>query len=257
MLRRIPEPLRNLAPEAQLEILRTRLFLDIQTLPLQENYLDLPKPLQALWERKANQLHTGSGEPDFAQIWKEKAALYAEFSKIISIGVGYLYGNANAELRLRCTALHHSNETLLLQELLEVMSSKRFNIPALALVAHNGRDFDFPFLCRRLLLNGLPIPFALETKGRRPYELSLEDTMDMWKFGERRSFVSLRALALLFSLEEGFNLPNFQEMQQQYFKHNDPAALNHTAREDVYLTSQIYLRLHGLASLALDRIEFR
>jgi len=257
MYRRIPEPLRNLPPEAQLDILRTRLFLDIQTLPLAKDYHELPAPLQALWERKAKTFQDSNQQPSFSELWIEKAALYAEFSRIITIGVGYLYGNHPQELRLRCTALYHNTEKELLQELLLVMSSKRFNIPALALVAHNGRDFDYPFLCRRLLLNSLPIPFALETKGKKPYELQLEDTMDMWRFGERRSFVSLRALALLFGLEEGFNLPDFKLIQQDYFQTKKSGLLAHTAREDVQLTAQIYLLLHGLPALHHDMIELR
>lgn len=256
MIRQIPRSLRDLPESERLAQLHTRLFLDIQTVPIVEDYTQLAAPLQALWERKCRTWAKEDFAIAYQQLWVDRAALFAEFSKIAAIGLGYFLGESDKEVKIRCTVLEHPDEKRLLEWLLQVFNNQRFSHPATALVAHNGKDFDFPFLCRRLLLNGLPIPFALEMKGKRPFELHLEDTMDMWRFGERRSFISLRGLGLLFGLKDGFSVPDFPSMQKTYFAKGSAKALIQTALEDVKLTMQCYLRLNGLPSLPDDAIQF-
>lgn len=130
----------------------------------------------------------------------ERAALYAEFGKIIVVGMGFLFVNKLGELSLKVKTIANADEKVLLQEFIAFIN-KTYKSRELTLVAHNGKEFDFPYLCRRMLANGLEIPKSLQLQGKKPWEIIHQDTMEMWKFGDRRSYSSLELLAELMGIE--------------------------------------------------------
>ncbi|MGZ4090294.1 MAG: ribonuclease H-like domain-containing protein, partial [Bacteroidia bacterium] len=148
------------------------LFLDIETVPVTYKYGDLDKTSKELWDRKWQFIKEVSPETQY-----EKAGIYAEFAKVVCIGVGFYNGN-----KFRIKALTSDNEVDILKEL-SALLGQHFNTAAHLLCAHNGKEFDFPFLCRRYLINNLPLPKALQIQGMRPWEVKHIDTMDLWKFG--------------------------------------------------------------------------
>ncbi len=165
------------------------LFLDIETVPLVYRYSDLNETLKGLWDRKWHHNRDVSPEDQYS-----KAGIYAEFAKVICIGLGYYKDG-----RMNVFTISSGNEQELLKEFSDVLA-RSFSSPQNLLCAHNGREFDFPFLCRRLIVNGIPLPRLLQIQGMKPWEVPHLDTMDMWKFGDYKSFSSLNLLAHIFGI---------------------------------------------------------
>jgi DNA polymerase elongation subunit (family B) len=233
--------------------LHTLLFIDIETVSVQPNLADLNPAMQYLWERKVARIAKAE-DTDAEAIFEQRAALYAEFAKVVCIGMGYFPKMADGSLQLRTTVLTGENEEALLAQFLEILKANQFNNRQLTLVAHNGKDFDFPFIARRLVINNLPIPFALNTLHKKPWELNLMDTMDMWRFGESRYFVSLQALGILLGIIEEPEKPDYRAFQKEFHENGNLEGLKQQALADVALTAQVYLRLHGLPKLNPDDI---
>jgi hypothetical protein len=233
--------------------LHTLLFIDIETVSVKPQLADLNPAMQYLWDRKVARIAKG-GEADAEAVFEQRAALYAEFAQVVCIGMGYFPKMADGSLQLRTTVLTGENEESLLAQFLEILKANRFNNRQLTLVAHNGKDFDFPFIARRLVINNLPIPFALNTLHKKPWELNLMDTMDMWRFGESRYFVSLQALGILLGIIEEPEKPDYRAFQKEFHENGNLEGLKQQALADVALTAQVYLRLHGLPKLNPDDI---
>lgn len=155
------------------------LFIDIETVSCTECYGNLPEPLQLLWEKKSKILQGRAGEPmDPAQSFFEQAAIYAEFGKVIVIALGFLTPNAEGRYTLRIKGLRNHDEKMLL-ETFATLLTERLPQHDLQLCAHNGKEFDFPYLCRRMLVNNICLPALLNVSGKKPWEVPFLDTMEM------------------------------------------------------------------------------
>ena len=165
------------------------LFLDIETVPAFEEYNQLSERMQKLWNKKAERLSPYSNAANSEEVSPEqlysRAGIYSEFGKIICISVGaYLKG----ELRIKSFSGHDEKE--LLTEFADLLN-KRYNRPEHLLCAHNGKEFDFPYMARRMLILGIPIPSILDLSGKKPWEVNHLDTMELWKFGDYKNYTSL------------------------------------------------------------------
>lgn len=167
------------------------LFLDIETVPQYETWEEIPETEQKLWEkkttwqRKENVLAEG--------FYPQRAGVMAEFGKIICISVGMI---ENSQLKIKSFSGH--DEEKLLTVFGEIFNSKR--LQNVILCAHNGKEFDFPWIARRYLANGMQPPFPFQMYGKKPWEIPHIDTMELWKFGDYKSFVSLELLAHIFGI---------------------------------------------------------
>src|SRR6218665_3240653 len=165
------------------------LFLDVETVPLVYDYKKLPKNLRELWDARFRFQKTETPEQLYS-----KAGIYAEFTKVICISVGFFNGKT-----FRIKSFYGDDEKLLLQDFAALLN-KHFNRRDNLLCAHNGKEFDFPFLCRRLLINGVKLPKALNLSGKKPWEVPHLDTLEMWKFGDYKNYTSLNLLAAVFNI---------------------------------------------------------
>ena len=168
------------------------LFLDIETVPMVDSYDRLPMPFKKLWDRKAEFL--ARKPEDTSGNLFNRAGIYAEFGKIICISVGYLY---NREFRMK--SFYGDDELELLKEFAGLLE-KYFNHRDQLLCAHNGKEFDFPYIARRMLINGLPLPNIINMAGKKPWEVPHLDTMELWKFGDFKNYTSLELLAAVFGI---------------------------------------------------------
>lgn len=167
------------------------LFLDIETVPQYETWEEIPETEQKLWERKTSwQRKENILAEDF---YPQKAGIMAEFGKIVCISVGMMENN---HLKIKSFSGH--NEEKLLSAFGEIFNSKR--LQNVILCAHNGKEFDFPWIARRYLINGMQPPFPFQMYGKKPWEIPHIDTMEFWKFGDYKSFVSLELLAHIFGI---------------------------------------------------------
>lgn len=230
------------------------LFLDIETVSQQSSYTELPEEWKNLWAKKAEVLLRNRESETVDSIYS-RAAIYAEFGKIICISCGVLQNNGESK-KLVIKSFSGHNEKILLHEFSEMLRKWSANEPKY-LCAHNGKEFDFPFLCRRLIINGLPIPSVLNSTGKKPWEVSHLDTMELWKFGDFKSFTSLNLLAHTLGIPTPKDDIDGSMVGDVYWKENDLSRIVTYCQKDVVTVAQIFLRLQGEELLGSDSVEIK
>jgi predicted PolB exonuclease-like 3'-5' exonuclease len=164
----------------------------VETVPQYPDYYSVPAAFRELWDRKASLLRQEEETPEALY---HRAGIYAEFGKIICISCGMFTEKGNFRIKSFCG---HDEKTLLND--FAALCNKSFNRKERWLCAHNGKEFDFPFLSRRMLINGIKLPKVLNTPGKKPWEVNHLDTQELWKFGDYKSFTSLNLLANVFGI---------------------------------------------------------
>lgn len=231
---------------------RNLLFLDIETAAGYASYTDLPPRLRQAWQRKAANLKNTEGLSE-ADLYRQRAALYAEFGQVIVIGLGLLYFDDAGHCRLRVHSLSGPDEATLLQQFADFL--RKHYPKSLTLCAHNGREFDYPYLCRRMLINGVAIPKVLWDPLRKRFEMQHIDTMELWKFGDFKHYVSLELLATAFGLPSSKSQLSGDRVSETYHVYHDLGKIVNYCLEDVIVLAQLFLRFQHLPALPPDRIE--
>lgn len=177
------------------------------------------------------------------ELYEERAAIYAEFGKVIVIGLGYFAEQDHRNTELRVTAIYGHDEQSLLQNFQRLLNDK---FPAgYCLCAHNGREFDYPYLCRRMLVHNIALPEVLKIEGKKPWEIPHLDTLDMWKFGDRKSFTSLQLLSALFGITSPKEDIDGSMVNGVYYKTGDLERIAKYCMNDVIATAQLYRRMNN------------
>lgn len=217
------------------------LVLDIETVPQFPSYQSVPEKWQKLWDKKAQFLK--KEEHDTAESIYPRAGIYAEFGKIICISVGYFNRSGNS-WQFKVKSFYGDNEKLLLEEFGQLLS-RYFNHPDNILCGHNAKEFDFPYICRRMLINGVTIPNALNIAGKKPWEVQHLDTMDLWKFGDFKSFTSLELLAATFDIPTPKDDIDGSMVWHVYWKEKELERIKTYCQKDVVTTAQLLLKFRG------------
>jgi 3'-5' exonuclease len=229
------------------------LVLDIETVPQVASYDELPENWKKLWDKKANTLNYNKSEQTPDSVYN-RAGIYAEFGKIICISVGFFNRSGNF-WQFRVKSFYGEDEKMLLQEFSEMMT-RYFNDPDHLLCAHNGKEFDFPYLCRRMLLNGLSIPNILNISGKKPWEVQHIDTMELWKFGDYKSFTSLDLLAASFGIPTPKDDIDGSMVWQVYWQQKDLERIKIYCQKDVVTVAQLVLKFRNEELLNEENITF-
>lgn len=215
------------------------LFLDIETVPEKAQYSELSEEARELWELKSRFQRK---EEFTAEEFYERAGIWAEFGKVICISVGFFAGSgARRQFRLRSFS---GEEPDLLTAFARLLND-HFNRPRQMLCAHNGKEFDFPYLARRMLINGLPLPEKLNLFGKKPWEVPHLDTMELWKFGDFKHYTSLRLLAHILGIPSPKSDLDGSKVRSVYYEERDLERIVRYCEQDVVTTAQIFLRLRG------------
>jgi DNA polymerase elongation subunit (family B) len=172
------------------------LFLDIETAPQNSSFDSLDENMKALWERKSASFRKDL--PETPETLYARAGIYAEFGKIICISVGFVKKENKVNV-LRIKSFFGDDEKKILQDFTALLDTF-YNRKEALLCAHNGKEFDFPYIARRLLIHGLKLPMLLDIAGKKPWDVLLLDTMDLWRFGDYKSYTSLDLLAAVFNI---------------------------------------------------------
>lgn len=231
------------------------LFIAIQTVPQKVSLDELSPRLQAMWRHKVD-FTAGEENTSPEEAYKEKAGLFAEFGKIINLTAAYFHQQgAEGDLHLRVKTLRQAaNEKQLLEEFIDLLN-ERFDQSRLRLCAHNGKEFDFPYLCRRMLLQCVPIPPVLNLAGKKPWEVPHLDTMEMWMFGNRKYPVSLDLLAAIFDIPEQEYPLKGEKVSQAYYQEEDLERISRRGQQDVITTAQLYMRYRCSPLLKAEQIQ--
>ena len=217
--------------------LRNILFLDIETVPAFPDYKSMPERYQKLWDLKAQRLMKSENEtPDLIY---SKAGIYAEFGKIICISVAYFN---NQELRIK--SFFSEDEKNLLEEFSDLLKT-HFSSRKHLLCAHNGKEFDYPYLARRILINGLKLPNILNLAGKKPWQVQHLDTLELWKFGDYKHYTSLDLLAAVFEIPTPKDDITGSDIAKVYWKDKDIERIVHYCQKDVVTVAQLFLKYQG------------
>ena len=228
------------------------LFVDVETVTAEENYNDLSPIIQQAWDRKAEFFREADSKTA-TELFSERAALYAEFGKVVSIAIGYFHSLDDNQNELRIKCITYPDEAAVLHEFIETV--QRFDQNQLRLCAHNGRDFDYPYLCRRMLISGMELPQSLQLMNKKAWEVPHLDTMEMWKFGEYKKFVPLDLLAALFSVEvDSDKLLDAPQIQQAYYQDQDLEKIIQSGYQNIRLLAQVYLAMLSQPLLSDEQI---
>ena len=218
------------------------LFLDIETVPQYPEFNRLSDAEQQLWTQKSASFCRDGQLPEDVY---ERAGIYAEFGKIVCISVGFIYRLPDKQLAFRLKSCFGNNEADLLTEFTTIVN--RFGLQHnIQLCAHNGREFDFPYIARRMLINNLPLPFILDIAGKRPWEVPFLDTMELWKFGDNKNYTSLKLLAHVFGIPSPKDDIDGSQVCNVFWKENNVLRIVKYCEKDVLTIAQLFLRYKNL-----------
>lgn len=228
------------------------LFLDIETAPQFAEYEQLPEKFQKLWDKKS--AYFRSNDQLASEVY-ERAGIYSEFGKIICISVGTIY-QKKGESRIRVKSYADHDEKKLLYEFVNMLENYSKNA-AIKLCAHNGLEFDYPYIARRCLINGIAIPKILDVAGAKPWDVkdTLLDTLQLWKFGDYKHFTSLELLCAVFDIPTPKDDIDGSEVAGVYWKEDDLERIIKYCEKDVFALSQLFLRYQGKPILPQDAFE--
>ena len=226
------------------------LFLDIETVPQKPLYEELSERMKKHWDRKASFLATDGETPEDLY---NRAGIYSEFGKIIVISVGYLQKKQETAYRLIVKAISSDDETKILIYFNNFLK-QYFNTYEHYLCAHNGREFDFPYIARRMIVNSIKPASILDTQGLKPWEVRHLDTMQMWKFGDYKHFTSLDLLAEIFGIDSPKQDIDGSQVADVYWKEKDLKRIEEYCKRDVVALVQVFMRLNSLPLIPKENI---
>lgn len=235
----------------QLDLERV-LVLDIETVSQKAQFEDLDDTWKELWRLKAANLK-GADQQTPEELYN-RAGIYAEFGKVICISVG-IFRAYDDHFQFRVKSFYNDDEHIVLNDFSNLLNS-RFDNNRFLLAAHNGKEFDFPYLSRRMTIHGMKLPLLLDTPGKKPWEVPHLDTMELWKFGDYKSYTSLRLLAHIFGIPTPKDDIDGSQVGQVYWQEQDLDRIRVYCQKDVITVAQLLLRFMGKPLLKQEAIIF-
>ena len=226
------------------------LFIDIETAPVVAAYADLPERMQPLWDRKARTKYRH--EPDSedpAALFPQKAGIHAEFGRVVCISCGYLQFDEQRQPSLTTKSYYGEEEHQILAECGKMLDKYQGARKGRNLCAHNGKEFDFPYLGRRYLIHGIAIPKFLQIQGQKPWEVALLDTMELWKFGDYKAYTSLELMAAVLGVPSSKSDIDGSQVGRVFWEDKDYERIKVYCERDVWVTAQVLLRMSRLPGL--------
>jgi len=233
----------------QLPPIENILFFDIETVPEWENYEQMDREMQQLFAEKTEYQRKDGIEAE--EFYGKRAGIWAEFGKIICISVGY-FAAIQGYRQFRITSFY-GDEKKILQDFANLLTTK-FNRKDIVLCGHNIKEFDLPYLCRRMVIHQIDIPNQINAMGKKPWEITHLDTMELWKFGDYKHFTSLKLLCKILTIPTPKDDIDGSQVAEVYYKEKDIDRIIVYCEKDVLAVAQIVLRLKKLP--LLDKTEY-
>lgn len=246
------------------------LFLDIETVPQCATFIEMDETSQKLFALKnKSRFNSLLLDPSFKdktendineEIFKQTGGILAEFGKIICITVGFVRETRTGK-QLRLKSFYHDDEETLLNGFVKLLN-ENYNTPYDILCGHNAKEFDFPYICRRLLINGIKLPKILDIAGKKPWEISHLDTMELWKFGDYKAYTSLSLLCHVFGIPTPKDDISGADVARVYYQNEKDIYSTGLERiktyceKDVLALTQLFLKMRGENLLSEDEVYF-
>ncbi|RXP59480.1 3'-5' exonuclease [Lutibacter sp. HS1-25] len=216
------------------------LFLDIETVPEFENFADLTQEKQELFAAKTQYQRKDEVS---AEAFNERAGIWAEFGKIVCISVGYFINFNSNERKFRVTSFYGEEPKILTD--FKTLLDKHFNKPDHVLCAHNGKEFDFPYIARRMIINQVSLPEKLNLFGKKPWEIAHLDTMDLWRFGDYKHYTSLKLLTAILGIPSPKDDISGSEVGDVFYKEKNIKRIVVYCEKDTIAIAQLLLRFNN------------
>ena len=227
------------------------LFLDIETVPQYENFDLVPDNFKEFWDKKSSYFRN---EDQSASDVYQRAGIYSEFGKIICISVGIII-NKDRKKSFRLKSFYGDDERTILTEFMEMLEKYHASNSDLQLCAHNGKEFDFPYIARRMLINGIRLPGLLDIAGKKPWEVMLLDTMELWKFGDYKNYTSLNLLTQIFNIPTPKDDIDGSMVAEVYWKDKDLIRIVRYCEKDVLAIAQLLLKYKRKELIEEENVE--
>jgi hypothetical protein len=224
------------------------LFLDIETVPQEEHYNNLEDEMKELWQHKTQYQRKEDYTPED---FYERAGIWAEFGKIVCLSVGYFVNKGDIR-NFRVTSFF-GEEKKILKDFASLLNN-HFNLTQHVLCGHNAKEFDIPFIARRMIINQMAIPNKLNLFGKKPWEISHLDTLELWKFGDYKHFTSLKLLTKILDIPSSKGDIDGSQVAKVYYVDKDIDRIVTYCEKDVIAVAQIFLRLRREDLLVEDEI---
>lgn len=233
------------------------LFFDIETVPAVGDFNELPERLQQLWQTKIEKVQERmpdryNSEDSVGDIYLKDAAIFAEFGKVVCISVGYIY-DFMGESRLKTKSFYNDDESVLLNDFAQLLSN--WDKPGRTLCGHNIKEFDVPYIARRMVINGIKLPNILNIAGKKPWEVQFLDTLELWKFGDFKNYTSLNLLTAVFDIPSPKDDIDGSKVGQVYYETGDLKRIATYCEKDVIATAQVFLKIKGQELIDTNCIE--
>ncbi len=217
------------------------LFIDIETVPQYPSFEALPEIMSDLWERKSSYFR--KDDESAADVY-HRAGIYAEFGKIVCISAGHFLSQKNSKKKFRLKSFAGDDEKTLLRDFISMLNAYSEK-KQIQLCAHNGKEFDFPYLARRIIINALKLPGILNYAGKKPWEVPHLDTLQLWKFGDYKHYTSLELLAAVFGITSPKESTDGSMIHSIYWKDKDIQRIVEYCQKDVITVARLLLRFCG------------
>ncbi len=222
------------------------MFLDIETVPMYADFSEVPKNFQKHWDKKSSYFRS---EDESASDVYQRAGIYSEFGKIVCISVGMTM----ADNKFKVKSFAGEDEKALLIDFANMLNNWDPSGYKL-LCGHNLKEFDVPFIARRMLVNGLQLPKSINIAGKKPWEVNHIDTLDLWKFGDYKHFTSLALLADLFEIPTPKDDIDGSQVAEVYYSEKDIARIATYCEKDVLCVANLLLKFEGKPIIAMEDI---
>ncbi|MEN8124582.1 MAG: 3'-5' exonuclease [Bacteroidota bacterium] len=225
------------------------LFLDIETVPEEPHFSNLSETKQELFAKKTLYQRKEDFTPEE---FYERAGIWAEFGKIVCISVGF-FDSFDQERTFRIKSFYGKKEVKILEDF-KALIVKHFSKPQHLLCAHNGKEFDFPYIARRMIIHGVSLPEKLNLFGKKPWEVAHLDTLDMWKFGDYKHYTSLNLLTNILGIDSPKEDIDGSQVMHVYYKENDLDRIAKYCENDTLSVAQVYLKFNNMKILKKEQI---
>lgn len=229
------------------------LVIDIETVPQYPEYDEMPDTWKALWEEKMSKVLGDS--ITLEEGYGMRGSILAEFGRIICISSGYFYQDASGAWCLRIKSFYGDDEAEVIKGFLEATEQYNKVQKSMQFAGHNIQEFDIPYICRRSIVHGLHLPVCLQLYGRKPWQVSMLDTMQFWKFGDYKNFISLNLLANVVNVPTSKVDINGSQVQEVYYKDKDLLRIVRYCQRDIVTTANIILRFKKLPLLQAENVN--
>jgi len=221
------------------------LFLDIECVPQVSSFYDLDDDMQKLREKKASYMLSHAEEgTTAADLYENRSGIYAEFGKIIVISVGYITIDPEWKKSFRVISYSGEDEAKILSDLFELLNAQ-YDKTYHRLCGHNIKEFDIPYICRRAVINNVALPNIIDTSGKKPREVNHLDTLEYWKFGDRKNFTSLDLLCRINNIQTPKDDISGEEVARVYRDEKDLDRIQKYCEKDVVATARLFLKFAG------------